>query len=411
VRFFIAGDFLKRIVWLLLLPVIALGVWLGIAARNTAPEIRFVKPRRETLISNLPTNGKVEPIEWASVRVDAAGLVTSVPVQQGQAVPKGALLARLSSPGLSDQVAAAEARAAQVRTDLDVLGKGGKSSEITDIENELTRLRYDRDQQARNTGSLKRLYDKQATTMFELVSAQARLHQMDIDIDNLGKRRAALVSKADVSSSEARLREAQSTVRAAQAKVGQGVIRAPLAGVVYSLPARVGAYLNVGDPVASIGQLDRLRVRVYVDEPELGRVKVGQSVKIRWDAQPDQSWTGSVERLPTEITALGTRQVGEVLCTIDNPGHQLVPGTNINAFLQTSVNPGALTIPKEAVRREAGSTYLYVLDGGSVRRRKVGTGASSVTRTQITSGLNEEDAVALATDKALKDGDKVRPVF
>ena len=403
---------MKRLVWLLLVPVIALGVWWGIATRNSAPEIRFVKARRETLISNLPTNGKVEPVEWASVRVDAPGLVTTVNVQLGQAVRKGALLARLSEPGLADQVAAAQARTAQVQSDLDVLSKGGKSSELTEIENSLTRLRFDRDQQARETGSLKRLYDKQAATMFELQSSQARLRQMEIDIDNLAKRRAAVVSKPDLASAQARLREAQSTARATQAKVSQGLIRSPLAGIIYSLPARVGMYLSAGDMVANVGQLDRLRVRVYVDEPELGRVRVGQPVKITWDAQPDRNWKGTVERLATEITTLGTRQVGEVQCTINNPDHQLVPGTNINAFIETTSITHALTVPKEAIRRDGNNADVYVLEGGNtVRLKRIGTGASSVTRTQVTTGLTEEEPIALATDKVLKDGDKVKPVF
>jgi len=403
---------LKRLVWLLLIPLLGLGLWWGITARNSAPEIRFVKARRETLVSNLPTNGKVEPIEWASVRVDAPGLVTAVSVQQGQAVRKGALLARLSEPGLADQVAAAHARTAQVQSDLDVLSKGGKSSELTEIENSLTRLKFDRDQQARETGSLKRLYEKQAATMFDLQSSQARLRQLEIDIDNLAKRRAAVVSKPDVTSAQARLREAQSTARATQAKVSQGVIRSPLSGVVYSLPARLGTYLNAGDLVASVGQLDRLRVRVYVDEPELGRVQVGQPVKITWDAQPDRAWKGVVERLATEITTLGTRQVGEVQCTIDNPDHQLVPGTNINAFVETSSIAGALTLPKEAFRREGTNADVYILEGSNtVRRKRIVTGASSVTRTQITAGLNDDDAVALATDKVLKDGAKVKAIF
>ncbi len=403
---------MKRLLWLLLIPLICLGAWWGIAARNTGPEVRFVKPKREMLVSNLPTNGKVEPIEWASVRVDAPGLVTKMAVQQGQQVAQGALLARLSAPaGLGEQVAAEQARVAQVRTELDVVNKGGKPSELTDIENNLTRLRYDRDQQAREAASLKRLYDKQAATLFELVAAQSRLKQMEIDIENLGKRRAALVSKADVTANEARLREAQSTVRATQAKLGQGVIRSPLSGVVYSLPARVGTFLGAGDLVANVGRLDRLRVRVYVDEPELGRVKVGQPVRITWDAQPDKNWAGRVERLATEITTLGTRQVGEVLCTIDNPGGELVPGTNVNAFIETTVVSGALTIPKEAVRREGTLASVFVLDGDKVRRVRVATGASSVTRTEITSGLSEGQSVALATDKVLKEGDRVTAVF
>lgn len=119
-----------------------------------------------------------------------------------------------------------------------------------------------------------------------------------------------------------------------------------------------------------------------------------------------------MERLATEITALGTRQVGEVQCTIDNPDHELVPGTNINAFIETTSIAGALTVPKEAIRRDGNNADVYVLEGGdTVRRKRIGTGASSVTRTQVTNGLTEQEPIALATDKVLKDGDKVKPIF
>ena len=56
----------------------------------------------------------------------------------------------------------------------------------------------------------------------------------------------------------------------------QAEIHSPLSGVIYTLTARSGAYLNAGDPIANVGQLERLRVRVYVDEPELGRIAIGQ---------------------------------------------------------------------------------------------------------------------------------------
>ena len=106
--------------------------------------------------------------------------------------------------------------------------------------------------------------------------------------------------------------------------------------------------------IASIGKLNPGRVRVYVDEPELGRVSPGETVRITWDALPGKEWMGVVEKRPTEVIALGTRQVGEVLCTVDNPMRELVPGNNVNAFILTQVVNNALTIPKAAVRRDGG---------------------------------------------------------
>jgi multidrug efflux pump subunit AcrA (membrane-fusion protein) len=118
-----------------------------------------------------------------------------------------------------------------------------------------------------------------------------------------------------------------------------------------------------------------------------------------------------VERRPAAIEELGTRHVGEVTCSIDNAGRRLVPGTNVNAEIQTSVIPGAVAIPKEAVRRDARGTGVYALQGSTVEWRHITLGASSVTRVQIVSGLKEGDSVALPTDAPLQAGQPVTPVY
>jgi len=153
-------------------------------------------------------------------------------------------------------------------------------------------------------------------------------------------------------------------------------------------------------------------VRVYVDEPELGRVELGQPVTVTWDALPGKTWEGAVEKKPTSIITLGTRQVGEVLCTIANPGRELVPGTNVNVQIRTSVVANALTVPKEVLRRDPSGVGVLKLNGDRVVWQNVTMGSSSVTRAQITSGLREGELVALPTEKNnLQPGERVRPVI
>ena len=189
------------------------------------------------------------------------------------------------------------------------------------------------------------------------------------------------------------------------------MVRAPLAGFIYSLSARAGAYANPGDLLANVGQLDRLRVRLYVDEPELGRIAERQPVMLTWEALPGKQWNGAVERLPSSIQPLGTRQVGEVICLIANPGHELLPGTNVDATIRTAVVENELAIPKEALRRDAQGTFVYRLEGATVERRAVKTGTSSVSEVQVTDGLAEGDAVALPSDVPYKPGDRLTPVI
>jgi HlyD family secretion protein len=403
---------LKRryILILVLAPLAALGFW-AYTKNHEPPETPFVKVRRETLISNLITNGKVEPLRFASVRVDMAGSVIELPVKEGQTIAQGAELVRLKAPDLDAQLAAAQSRLEQAKATLDNIERGGRKAELVEIDGSLARAKLDRDAGLRDYNALHRLEEKQAATHEQADLAQRKLEQANLEIESLEHKRSALITSSDKAVAEARLHEAEADIQLARRRMADAVVRSPIAGTVYNLPVRLGAYLNPGDLVAGVGVLDRLRVRVYVDEPELGRVSVGFPVNITWDALAGRGWPGVVEQLPTEIHPLGTRQVGEVLCTIENPQHVLVPGTNVNAEIRARVVQNVLTIPKEAMRRDANGPGVFVLAGDAIRWRAIKTGTSSISRVQVADGLAEGDAVALPTDFALRDGERVRAVY
>jgi len=134
-------------------------------------------------------------------------------------------------------------------------------------------------------------------------------------------------------------------------------------------------------------------------------------VLITWDAKPGHQWKGEVDRLPTQVVPLGTRQVGEVGCVIENPDRDLLPNANIDANIQATVVPNALTILKETVRRQGSDNGVLVLENNHVVWRKVTLGVSSYTKLQVLSGLSDGDAVAMPTEKPLKSGSRVEPVY
>ncbi|HWC96447.1 MAG TPA: efflux RND transporter periplasmic adaptor subunit [Candidatus Sulfopaludibacter sp.] len=396
--------------WLLLLPLVAAAViaW-GIVRKNAPPEVSFTRVRRQTLVSTLPTNGKAEPIEWEAVHAGAAGLVSRLAVQEGQTVSKGAVLVELTDPSLQADIEAAQAKVSEARIALGALQEGGKPSELADIDNSVTRAQFELQKAQKEYDTLKRLQAKQAVTAVEVQAEADKVRQYEIEIAGLQKRRGTLVGKSEIDAARARLLDAETALKLANDRAAQGVVRAPLGGEVYGLAVRRGAYLNVGDLVANIGHLEKLRVRVYVDEPLLGRVAPGQPVSIRWEALPGKSWQGTVDRMPTAIQALGSRQVGEVVCTIENPGRDLIPGTNVDAEIRTAVAENALVIPKETLHHDASGDYVFALKGDTVERRAVKTGNSTVTQVQVVEGLADTDSVALPGETQLKNGDRVAP--
>jgi HlyD family secretion protein len=397
---------LKKLLILLALAGAGIVAW-GVLRKSQPPRVNVVLARRQTLVSTLPTNGKVEPFEWQSVRAESAGVVGAVEVRQGQSIAKGQVVARMSDPSLAADVDAARAKVAEARAALAGLEAGGKPSEITDIENRMARAHYDLQEANSDHAPPKRLAEKQAATQVEVQAALEKVKQTELEIDGLQKRRASLVAKPDVAAAEARLQDAQAALALAQKRQAQSLLRAPLAGVVYNLAARPGAYLDAGALVANVGQLDRLRVRVYVDEPELGRVQPGQPVTIRWQALPGKEWHGTVERKPADIEALGSRQVGEVICTIENPGRELIPGTNVDAEVRTAVAESALIIPREALRHDAAGDYVLVVNNDILERCSVSTGVANVTQVQITGGLADGAAVVLPSEGTLQPGERV----
>ena len=401
---------MKKLLLFLLLTLAACALVLGFLRKSAPPEVRFTQVKRQTMVSTVPTNGKVEPYQWEAVHAETAGLVVRVDVQNGKHVAQGAVLAEISDPEIRAGADSAEARVSEAQASLQVLQGGGKSAELSDIESSLSRARLTLQTEQREYDAIGRLVAKQAATPMEQRAAADKVHQTQLEIDGLEKRRAALVSKSDIEGAQARLKDAEVALRLAKERSASTLVRAPIAGEVYDLAVRPGAYLNAGDLVANVGTFDRLRVRVYVDEPLLGRVTLGQPVTIRWEASPGKVWNGVVDRMPTSIQALGSRQVGEVVCIIENPGRDLIPGNNVDAEIRTAVAESALAIPKETLRHDAQGDYVFLLRGAVVERRNVKTGISNVTQMQIAEGLAEGDSVALPTDIPLKPGERVQPI-
>lgn len=398
--------------WLAILLIAAAVVVVWAATKRAEPpEVDFIKVARETLISSLNTNGKVEPIEWMPVRAERSGVITRVLVSRGEHVDKDQSLVELDTRVASADLAKAQAAIQEAKAQQQVLTQGGRIGEREQIDSDLARTRLDLDAARKSYQALDRLVAKQAATQQELDSARQLVAQLQLKIQSLEKNKAALVTGVDKTIAKARLQEAQSAAAVAQSNLDLSILRAPMDGTVYDFDLKQGSYVNPGDLIARVGKLDRVRVTVYVDEPDLGKVHGGEPVVITWDALPGHQWKGKVDRLPTQIVPLGTRQVGEVGCIIENPNRDLLPNANINADIQATVVENALVIPKEAIRRQGAETGVLLLQGDRVVWRKVSLGVSSYTKSQVLAGLKEGDAAAMPSDKPIQNGSRVRPVF
>jgi HlyD family secretion protein len=157
--------------------------------------------------------------------------------------------------------------------------------------------------------------------------------------------------------------------------------------------------------------LCNVRVRAFVDEPDVGWLEVGQSVEVTWDARPGQVWTGHTTQIPKQVVPRESRSVGEVLCSVNNGSRELLPNVNVEVKIMVRERKDALVVPRAAVAYDKkGQRYVYVFDDGKVRRRNITVGIASASNYEVLSGLNAEESVALPGDVRLRNGMDVRAV-
>jgi len=138
-------------------------------------------------------------------------------------------------------------------------------------------------------------------------------------------------------------------------------------------------------------------VRAYFDEPEIGKLAVGQQIQIKWDAKPGVFWRGHIERVPITVIQYTTRSVGEVIVKVDDVDGQLLPDTNVTVTATTSSESNVLSVPREALHSESGKPYVFKIVGDELHRTPVVTGAVTLTQVAIVSGLSDGDLVATGT--------------
>jgi HlyD family secretion protein len=169
-----------------------------------------------------------------------------------------------------------------------------------------------------------------------------------------------------------------------------------------------GDYVHTGDLLANVADLRSLRVRAYVDEPELGQLERGQTVVVSWDALPGRTWVGKTDVLPRQVVALGTRNVGELLCTITNTDMDLIPNTTVDVRIEINERADALVVPRGAVQIDGAHRYVYRFDGNRLHRTEIRVGLSNATEFQVVSGIEQGDTLALPGGTPLRDNMAVR---
>jgi HlyD family secretion protein len=402
----------RRVVVVVMLVVAALLLFTGINRRRVITPVRAEKVVRQEIASVISTNGKIEPINSFEAHAPAPATVNKVLVAEGDHVKVGQLLVKLDDAEARSQAARALAQLRSAEAALSGIKAGGTQEELLTSRADLTKAQAERDDAQRNLQAIQKLRQNGAASPAEVEAAQNRQKKADADVQLLQAKVNGRFSSPEVAKVEASAAEARAAYTAAQELLHHSNVTAPFAGTVYQLPVKPGSYVNGGELLVQVANLEKVRVRAFVDEPEIGRLAKGQKVEIKWDAIPGRTWEGSLTRIPTSVTMVGTRTVGEITSEIDNSDRKLLPNVNVNVSIISARHDNALTVSREAVHDVDGKRYVYKIEEEKILAQEVQTGLSSLTRVEVLKGIPEGAVIALGAINAqpLRNGMDIKVV-
>jgi HlyD family secretion protein len=401
----------KGRIWLTV-GVVALLAVIPIFTRPGPLKVRTTTVERGPIRSLISTNGKVEPIRNFEAHSPLATTVKRLLVKEGDHVRQGQLLLQLDDADLQSLAARAQAQMKSAQAGQAEVNTGGTHEELLTRDAQLIKDRNARDAAQRSLDALRRLQQQGAASAGEVKQAEDALQRAQADVTLQEQEQKDRYSQPEMAKVQALGLEAQAAYEAAEGALTKSSVRAPFDGVVYALPVKQGAYVQTGDLLLQEGDLSQMLVRTFVDEPDIGRLATGEKIEVTWDALPGRIWNGAVSTVPSTVKLRGTRNVGEVTCTLDNHDRHLLPNVNVGVTIITAEHSGVLTLLREAVRIDDTKPYVYEVVDGELKHRGVEVSLQNLTRVEITAGLSEHSVVALssADAKPLTDGARVKVV-
>lgn len=401
---------LVAVIIALLVAVVLFSGWIKLRGGNVP--VRAEKVARQDIANIISTNGKIEPVDNFEAHAPAAATVKNVLVREGDHVKAGQLLLQLDDAEARADQARALALLRAAEADLEAVKSGGTKEEVLTNRAALEKAQAERDEARRNLQAVQRLQQNAAASPAEVQAAQDRLRKAEADVQLLESKLSQRYSSPEVKKVQASAEQARAAYAAAQELVKDANVRAPFPGTVYQIPVKRGSYVASGALLAQVANLEKVQVRAFVDEPEIGRLAQGQKVYVKWDALPGRTWEGVVTRVPTVVTMVGTRTVGEITCQIQNDDRKLLPNVNVNVSIVTAQHADALTVSRESVHELEGKRYVYQILDDTLHLQEVQTGITSLTRVEVVQGLPEGAQVALGstTAQALHGGMEVKVV-
>ncbi|MCQ3830265.1 efflux RND transporter periplasmic adaptor subunit [Microbulbifer elongatus] len=321
--------------------------------------------------------GTAEPYNSVDVGVQVSGQITRIHVQPGDTVKQGQLLAEIDARVLTAVVEAGRAELAMLKAQLQE-----RLAEVTLAEQKQQRQI--------------KLFGTEATSQEQLQTAEANL----------------AIARARVKQLQASIQQTQSQLRADEARLSYSRIYAPMAGTVLTIAVKQGQTLNAAyqtPTLLQIADLATMRIRAYVSEADIHRIRFGMPVRFNTLGNSGRVWESQVEQIlpmPPKADTDGSQLQAvtyAVLFNVDNSDGALLPGMTAEADFVVTAAPEVLVAPLAALMPESAESGTYLakilLPDGQTEQRKVTVGRRDRLHAEVINGLEAGELLIVGSQQ------------
>jgi multidrug resistance efflux pump len=362
----------------------------------------YASVAKRDLVATVAATGKVNAMVGAEVRVGSrvSGRVHRLHANIGNVVQTGQVLAELEK---DDQQALLEQRRAELKVAEARLSsaeslrpgeiqKAAAALADTEATAELAKTEFARQQALLARGLIARQILDSATKERDVTAARVASAGRELD---LSRQRYT----EDLRSAKAQIEQAAAAVGVLEAQVEYATIRAPIPGIISAVSTQAGETVAAGlnsPTFVIIIDLRKLQVDAFVDETDIGKIRVGQKATFTVDSYPDRDFNATVQAIYPKAVTMDNVVYYDVVLRIDEPlTGQLRPEMTTNVIVNLDARKGVLAVPLRAVSREQGKSVVHVLRNGQPVRQPVKVGWKDPEWIEIVSGLTENDRVLI----------------
>ena len=378
------------------------------AKDDTSLEKKAIKVDVETanlgyLSSERQYKGTTQPQKQVSWRSQTEGVLLELSVEVGDRVQQGQSIGKLDDRILQTEVAGNKGELAALESEL-----AQAKIRVTDAQIKLEEAEIQLEQ-ADNEAV--RYQDLAKTGLIAQQQAQSFKTAAKIaEKALLTAREAVKLEQQAVATVQGRIATQSSAIAESKQRLTYSQIIAPIDGIVTAKAKDPGSLIRAGEEVVTISDFSQIKITVPLSELDLGKVKVGQKVRLKFDAFDNRQFLGEVARVAPTTNDSSRKIAVEV--KINNPNDEIKGGllARVN-FVSTKERQ--IIVPETAIIQEQGASYLFTVtekdknDRSNVTKRKVIIGDRAKGRVEIVAGISPGEKYVLRSSKPLKDRDLV----